>query len=469
MEVKVKLTKQNNALYYGVPVNTVVAVSLREYLRGVVASEIGNAPIEACKAQAIASRTFVWRNVLFGTVVSDSSSSAQCFNIERVDSSVYATAHRAVDDTEGIILCYNGKPISPCSFSASNGGRTTSSQARWGSHRPYLIEQDDPWDYAITQGKKRGHGVGMSQKGAMYAAKAGYSYRDILSFYYPGTVLVKEESPMATVKASDLVHLFNQMADEKWKYVAGAHREGEVDCSGAFYYAYKKLGGYMYHGSNTMWRKYTVKRGKIGEMELLPGMAVFKRRDWTAAQSANGWYETDPGDVYHVGLYVGDGWVVEAKGTKYGVVKSKIDAWHLAAKLKDTTYDSPVQDDRPSNHIPVQPPSNSTQEGFPFTGVAAMDSGYLNLRVGPAKTQPYYAKVYDGDRLNVIGETGNWYIVEYSGKKLYASKDFVVRAEDLDDALYLFTVEVKSEQDKQNLECFLRNRYAYSVNKHSVA
>lgn len=36
-----------------------------------------------------------------------------------------------------------------------------------------------------------GHGVGMSQYGANGMANAGYSYKDILSYYYPGTTLTK--------------------------------------------------------------------------------------------------------------------------------------------------------------------------------------------------------------------------------------------------------------------------------------
>jgi len=29
-----------------------------------------------------------------------------------------------------------------------------------------------------------------------------------------------------------------------------------ADCSGLFSWAFKQVGGYMYHGSNTMWLKY---------------------------------------------------------------------------------------------------------------------------------------------------------------------------------------------------------------------
>jgi len=68
-----------------------------------------------------------------------------------------------------------------------------------------LIEQDDPYDYAVTKGKKTGHGVGMSQLGAKEMARQGFSYRDILSFYYPNTEVLKgAEEVMATktVKAS---------------------------------------------------------------------------------------------------------------------------------------------------------------------------------------------------------------------------------------------------------------------------
>lgn len=39
-----------------------------------------------------------------------------------------------------------------------------------------------------------GHGVGMSQAGAMFLAKRGESYRDILSYYYPGTTLTFQKT-----------------------------------------------------------------------------------------------------------------------------------------------------------------------------------------------------------------------------------------------------------------------------------
>lgn len=39
----------------------------------------------------------------------------------------------------------------------------------------------------VFKGKGYGHGVGMSQEGAIFMAKNGHTYQEILNFYYPGT------------------------------------------------------------------------------------------------------------------------------------------------------------------------------------------------------------------------------------------------------------------------------------------
>ena len=107
-----------------------------------------------------------------------------------------------------------------------------------------------------------------------------------------------------TIKASDLVRLFRQAREEEWGYIWGeaggvwtqkeqdaATREKTVqygqkwvgkrvaDCSGLFRWAANELGGYIYHGSNTMWNTYTDPdmRGAVGgRMEIFPGTAVYQ-------------------------------------------------------------------------------------------------------------------------------------------------------------------------------------------------
>lgn len=110
-----------------------------------------------------------------------------------------------------------------------------------------------------------------------------------------------------------------------------------ADCSGLFSWAFKELGGYMYHGSNTMWDKYCTAKGELIKgkrddgKELKPGTAIF-----THATEKRG----------HVGLYIGDGWVIEASGTINGVIKSKItiSKWKEWGELKGVDYEGAAPD-----------------------------------------------------------------------------------------------------------------------------
>ena len=49
----------------------------------------------------------------------------------------------------------------------------------------------DKGDSLLFEGRGFGHGIGLSQEGAIYMAEKGYSYRDILFFYFSGVHLVE--------------------------------------------------------------------------------------------------------------------------------------------------------------------------------------------------------------------------------------------------------------------------------------
>lgn len=185
MKIKVKITTTNNMKYFNCAKNTIKEIEFEDYVRCVVASEIGNASLEACKAQAVACRTFAaQRGVLDGKIISDDASKAQAFRADRTN---YKNCNAAVEATKGQVLMYGGQYIGAY-FSHSNGGRTYSCEEVWGSKRNYLIARKDEWTLASGT-KKNGHGIGLSQAGAKYAGEHGVSYREILSFYYPYTTL----------------------------------------------------------------------------------------------------------------------------------------------------------------------------------------------------------------------------------------------------------------------------------------
>jgi stage II sporulation protein D len=59
----------------------------------------------------------------------------------------------------------------------------------WDSLRSTLFDVRREGDQFVFRGYGIGHGVGLCQKGADVMASEGRSYRDILAFYYPGTIV----------------------------------------------------------------------------------------------------------------------------------------------------------------------------------------------------------------------------------------------------------------------------------------
>lgn len=79
------------------------------------------------------------------------------------------------------------------------------------SFKSYLIDTFEEHDrYYVIKGRGFGHGVGMSQWGASIMADKGYTYREIIDHYYPGTTIKKiddiqkdEEKKGETSKSSE--------------------------------------------------------------------------------------------------------------------------------------------------------------------------------------------------------------------------------------------------------------------------
>lgn len=224
------------------------------------------------------------------------------------------------------------------------------------------------------------------------------------------------------IKANALIKLFRRMLDEHWTYELGAAREGCVDCSGAFVWAYKQLGATIEHGSNS------IAHLRVGEYvpvsEAKPGYAVFKLRPWREDDSGNRWFDQQPGDCYHIGLMGQDGRVLNAQSTKTGFVASPASQnWAFAAPLKAVSY------------------SDYAEGGETMYGNATVKTqkagSYVNLREGASTRAVVIGKVYDGERVNVLREAGAGWIYgkTQAGAEGYMSADYIVEdAPGADDA-----------------------------------
>ena len=238
---------------------------------------------------------------------------------------------------------------------------------------------------------------------------------------------------MGRIKAGDLIDLFERMAREPWAYAWGAAREGCVDCSGAFVYAYKALGGpAIAHGSNTIARKHCGQM--VPACEAKPGYAVFRWREDGEPER----YENDGlDDFYHIGLMGRNGTVLNAKSTAAGFVESPLTGWAYAAPLLDVDYD----DMEVENAMPKE-------ENVLYQAKVMTENDPLNLRDCPGGKK--IGELPKGCTVEVLAERDGWMQVRYGGLVGWASGDYLSRTSFKEDEVAGVTIQVVIRDEAGN-------------------
>lgn len=203
------------------------------------------------------------------------------------------------------------------------------------------------------------------------------------------------------IPVKKLIAIFRRMYDERWKYEWGAARAGCVDCSGAFVWAYKQFNDTIYHGSNTIARKY-IKGGLLPVSEAKPGMAAFKAREpgskyyWRPSKFKD---DEDQTDYYHIGLVDATGqFVLNAQSTSAGFTRTPIVKWARVGELKDVDYSESTEEHAETGDWPrVHVTRGST----------------VNVRSGPSKSTPIKTRIDNGSIVELLDTTGEWSHIRY--------------------------------------------------------
>ena len=167
-------------------------VPLESYMKGLAESSNNN-PIEYHKALAVAARTYAQYNINIG-----GKHPAGYFHL---NASSYDQVYRgynsetrlpnfvkAVEETRGTVVIYNGDVVVTPYFSQSDGRTRAWEEVWFGSGKPWLVSRPDPNCAGMNL---FGHGVGLSARGARGMALAGSTFEEILKHYYTGVELEK--------------------------------------------------------------------------------------------------------------------------------------------------------------------------------------------------------------------------------------------------------------------------------------
>ncbi len=143
----------------------VATLNLEEYVKGVVAGEMPAAfELEALKAQAVAARTYAISRVnSFEKSGHPDHPSAELCNtvhcqvwlskeqLRKIKSKEWMKKYwpkieKAVEETNGLIMTYENKPVTQPLFHSTSGGKTENSEDVFTAWVPYLRSVDSPYE-----------------------------------------------------------------------------------------------------------------------------------------------------------------------------------------------------------------------------------------------------------------------------------------------------------------------------------
>ena len=198
-----------------------------------------------------------------------------------------------------------------------------------------------------------------------------------------------------------------------WPYVSpGTCDARGLDCSGLLVKCFRDQGASIYHGSNTIYRKYCSEKGRLtGAGQLRRGMAVFKWNPRTPEKFGDGL-----GDFQHIGLVVSISplRIIHASSAAGCVVAdSKPGKWAFWGWLKDVAREEGL-------------PGEGEGGDEPMKAVVFAESGStVNLRAGAGASSLLVERVPVGAAVEVLGAGDRWSRVKYGNRTGYMMTRFL--------------------------------------------
>ncbi|MEA5059591.1 MAG: SH3 domain-containing protein [Candidatus Pelethousia sp.] len=320
-----------------------------------------------------------------------------------------------------------------------------------------------------------GHGVGLSQRGAQQAASEGLSYRQILSFYYPGASLasISVENPTDPVNAGTTNSQPGAVVAKTTGNVrlrAGAGTSFEEITTipkGADIYVYDRENGWAHasYGSYTGYvsEKYvdyisgyptatptpTPNPSATPAPTAAPGVIAF---GVVTGQGVN--FRTGPSTGYSSLTKLNRNTSLDIYGQESGWYKAAANGqpgYIISSYVSITGYpalvpESNANDEQPAASptpiptgifwsVPTTTPTPQATMGLvtptpsadPYSTVLTglLNTSNVNFRMGPATSYGSLGKLKKDTGVFVLGQEGDWYKVFTGGRTGYVYSDYI--------------------------------------------
>ncbi len=233
----------------------------------------------------------------------------------------------------------------------------------------------------------------------------------------PYAAVVSTENILASITASDCRRTLG------WPYVSpGSNDANGIDCSGLFVKAFRDQGASIYHGSNTIYRKYCSEKGELTSVsQLCPGMAVFKWNSNTPSKFNDGL-----GDFQHIGLVTGTNplRIVHASSAAGCVTAdTKLGKWAYWGWLKDVEKDADI----PSSDASTTTEGDDGTVSTPKTATVTAPTGStVNMRAKPKAGAALVERVPIDSKVILLSEGDVWSKIKYGQWTGYMMSTFLI-------------------------------------------
>ena len=227
-------------------------------------------------------------------------------------------------------------------------------------------------------------------------------------------------------KLQELIVQYPQYVSESKnsKYIGKA----VYDCASLVRYAMKQIGISMVSGATSQWKK--TKWARKGTIDQLPKDQVACLYRWTGSV------------MQHTGIYLGNGYVIDARGSSAGVIKSKLSSYPW------THFGQPrglIKKEQTNEVISVN-----------YQAKVVADSGStVRMRSAPSKEAGVSATIALGTIVDVVEEAEGWCGIIYNGQKGYMMSQFLEKTKS-EEGLYYVRIKCGSQSEAEQLASLLR-------------